>query len=109
MWNTLERRRRARRTLWALILLAAAYGVLLHYVQTLTGNPLLDGGITVLFGLFICSRPAANAVDMLFAQRSAFPRPSSEGLGWLALNLFALLVGWVVIVIGATQLAAHLA
>jgi hypothetical protein len=101
--------RRATKKLWAMIVLAAVYATVLHYVPTLTGVQLLDGGITVLFGLYICSQPAANAVDMLFYQRSAVRPHSStrDGLGWLALNMLALLVGWVVIVIGATQLAAR--
>jgi hypothetical protein len=104
-----QRHRRATRMLWAMILLAVAYSVLLLSVQTLTGTNLLDGGITVLLGLYICSHPAANAVDMLFYERDAFRHLASEwnGIGWLALNMLVLLVGWVVIVIGATRLAAR--
>ena len=42
---------------------------LLHYLHTLTGIPVLDGSMGVTLGLYICSHPAANAVDMLFFER----------------------------------------
>lgn len=92
--------------LWGLILLAMAYGGLLHYLHTLTGINILDGSMGVLLGLYICSHPAANAVDLLFFKRGALHQLSSEwsGVSWLALNVLVLLVGWIVIVIGATRL-----
>jgi hypothetical protein len=60
-------------------------------------------------GLFICSRPAGNAVDMLFYERGAFRRLTSAwaGIGWLALNLLVLFVGWLVIVSGAMRFAGR--
>jgi hypothetical protein len=93
--------------LWGLILLAMVYGSLLYYLPTLTGAKMLDGSLGVLLGLYICSHPAANAVDLLFFKRRALYALSSEwsGIGWLALNMLVLLVGWIVIVIGATRLA----
>ena len=104
----MQQRWRGRNTtvLWGLILLALAYGGLLRYLHTLTGINMLDGSIGVVLGLYICSRPAAHAVDLLFFERGAFHQLSSEwsGIGWLALNLLVLLVGWIVIVIGATRL-----
>lgn len=102
-----HQRRRNTKVLWRLILLAIAYGSLLYYRHTLTGANRLDGSIGVVLGLYICSHPAANAVDLLFFERGALYQISSEwsGITWLALNMLVLLVGWIVIVIGATRLA----
>jgi hypothetical protein len=70
--------------------------------HTITGLPRLDGIIGVLLGLFICSRPAANYLDLLFSRG----RTSSDRFlfGWLALNGLVIFVGWIVITIGATRL-----
>jgi len=98
--------RRNTRTLWGMVLLAIAYIGLLHYLHTLTGIPVLDGSLGVALGLYICSHPAANAVDMLFFERYNLRQISSEwsGVGWLALNALVLLAGWMVIFIGLTRL-----
>jgi len=95
--------------LWALILLGLIYLGLVSFMPTLTGVSLLDGSIGVVLGLFICSRPAGNAVDMLFYERGAFRRLTSgwAGIGWLALNLLVLFVGWLVIVSGAMRFAGR--
>jgi hypothetical protein len=99
---------RNTRTLWVLLLLAAIYGGLLHFRQEVTGRSLLDGFIGVGLGLYICSRPAANAVDLLFAERFRLRLITGgwTGLGWLALNLLVFSVGFTVIVLGTRQLAA---
>lgn len=101
-----HRHRRNTRTLWGMVLLAIAYAGLLHYLRTLTGIPVLDGSIGVTLGLYICSHPAANAVDMLFFERYYLCQVSSEwsGVGWLALNALVLLAGWMVLFIGLTRL-----
>ena len=91
-----------------LMLPASAYLGWLAYSPQLTGNTLVDGSIGVLMGLYICSQPAANGIDLIFLQRGAFKRISSEwgGIRWLALNMFVMIVGWFVIVIGVTQFTA---
>jgi hypothetical protein len=98
-------------TLCGLILIAMAYGGLRLWLPTLTGNPLMDGAIGIVLGLYICSHPAANAVDLLFFQRYSLQQLTSgwSGLGWLALNLLALLMGWLMIATGAARLAARTA
>jgi hypothetical protein len=97
------------RSLWALIVLGLLYLGVVFFVPTLTGVSLLDGSIGVVLGLFICSRPAGNAVDMLFYERGALRRLTSgwAGIGWLALNLLVLFVGWLVIVSGAMRFAGR--
>jgi len=81
------------------------YGGLLSCQCISTGAHTLDGAIGVILGLYVCSHPAANAVDSLLfghhAQRQISSRRSD--MVWLALNLLALLSGWIVIFIGATR------
>jgi hypothetical protein len=97
------------RALWMLILLGLLYLGLLLVEPELSGSSLLGGSIGVVLGLFICSRPAGNAVDMLFYERGALRRLTSgwAGIGWLALNLLVLFVGWLVIVSGAMRFAGR--
>ena len=103
-----HRRGRNSQRLLGLILLAIAYGSLLYFRRTLTGTPTLDGAVGVILGLYICSHPAANAVDsLLFGRRGPQPVSSARSnIVWLALNLVALLAGWLVLVIGATRFTA---
>jgi hypothetical protein len=98
--------RRNTNVLLGLVVLAAGYSGLLHSLGTLTGSGMLDGVISVALGLYICSHPAANAIDLLFLERAALRQVSSawSGLGWLALNGLVVLVGWLVIATGTTRL-----
>jgi len=70
---------------------------------------LADGSIGVLLGLFICSHPAANGIELMFLGRNSVRTVVRRwnGLGWLALNMIVLLVGWLVIVVGTTQFTAR--
>jgi len=88
-----------------LVVLGIAYSGLFYSQRTLTGMNHLDGIIGVVFGLYICSRPAANLVDMLFYRRGnrhQFLSKRSIVL-WLALNMLVLLIGGIVIFIGTTR------
>ena len=91
--------------LLVLVVAASIYGGIEHYRRTLTGLNPLDGIIGVMLGLFICSHPAANLLDLLY--RSAGGRsPASSALSlwvWLLLNLLTLLAGFIVIFIGTMQ------
>ncbi|MDP2602748.1 MAG: hypothetical protein Q8S00_09175 [Deltaproteobacteria bacterium] len=100
--------RRKTKLLWALILIAAVYIHWFNQRQRLTGNPMVDGTVSVVLGLFICSRPAGNAIDLLFFERTAFHRIVSEwsSIKWLALNILTLLLGWIVIYLGTTHLTS---
>ncbi len=94
--------------LWALALLAVAYAVISHYVTTLTGSIRWDGVIGVLLGLYICSHPAANFLDMILYSGRSTPKFSSlwSALLWLGLNVLVMAAGWFDIFIGATKLAS---
>ena len=93
--------------LWSLIVVAALYDGLLAIRHRLTGNLVLDGSFGVLLGLFICSRGAANLLDMiLYGRLLQFQWTSKHAQAWwVALNALILVVGWSVIAAGATQLA----
>jgi len=103
----MEQHRRGRniKMLWALIVLGITYNGILHYQRTLTGMDEVDGIIGVLLGLYVCSHPAANVVDMLFFRQGARHPFSSRrsAVLWLALNILVLLIGWIVIFIGTTR------
>jgi hypothetical protein len=98
-------RGRKSRRLLVLTLLALAYSVLLGCRCVATGADMLDGAIGVILGLYVCSHPAANAMDRLFFGHSAQRRISSRWANsvWLALNMLALLAGWIAIVAGAMR------
>jgi hypothetical protein len=104
-------RRRKEEILWGMVLIGLFYIGLMVWFHTLTGLTILDGSLGVLLGLYICSHPAANAIDALFFERGSLRRLSSDwaGLRWLSLNMLVLAVGYVVIVIGATRFAVHTA
>jgi hypothetical protein len=93
--------------LWVLIGLTVAYGGLLLGLGTLTGRPLIDGSMGVVLGLYVCSHPAANAIDLLFMERTNPNRVASgwPAVRWVALNLLVMVMGWSAIFIGATQFA----
>ena len=98
------RRGRNYRTLGLVSVLALLYIGWMNFQRTITGMPQLDGTIGVLLGLFICSRPAANMLDLLFAQRNYATSSEWPTIRWVALNGLVLFLGWLVITIGATQL-----
>jgi len=100
-----RRHKRNASVLWGLILLAIGYSALLRYLHTLTGIAALDGSIGLVLGLYICSHPAANAVNMLFFERDTLRQLSEWSVvRWLALNLLVLLAGWTVIFVGVRRL-----
>ncbi|MGH7832604.1 MAG: hypothetical protein ACREQK_03090 [Candidatus Binatia bacterium] len=101
--------RRKTNFLWFLIAVAAAYSWWFQQRRTLTGVEALDGTLGVLLGLFICSRPAGNAIDLLLFERSRLRRLMSQwsSIQWLLLNILTLVVGWVVIYIGTSLLTSR--
>lgn len=103
----MNRRRRWVHTgaLAMLLLPAIAYPAVFYFFRTLTGNDTLDGAIGVVLGLYICSRPAANAIDLLFYHRGELRDAASgwAGAGWLARNVLVLFAGWFDIWIGALR------
>ncbi|MGA2111700.1 MAG: hypothetical protein ABSG98_06065 [Anaerolineales bacterium] len=103
------RGRRNNALILALALLAVAYVLLLDLLPSLTGSLRLDGLLGVLLGLYVCSHPAANLLDLLLFPRQSAPYFASKTslLGWLALNIIVLAAGWIDIFLSATQLASR--
>jgi hypothetical protein len=99
-------RRRNYVTLTVLILLALAYRFLLGSQSGgLTGSNETDGILGVLLGLYVCSHPAANYLDLLFFGRTSLQVASSRRvlIVWAGFNLLTLLIGWVTMVLGTTR------
>jgi len=104
-----ERSGRNINKLWAMILLGIAYSSLLYYQRTLTGVNKVDGFIGVLLGLYICSHPVANVLDMFFFRRGDRRQFSSRwsAVLWIVLNIAVFLIGWFVIFVGTTRLVGR--
>jgi hypothetical protein len=100
--------RRSTGVLWALLGTAAAYFIWQTRWPSLSGDVRLDGSAGVVLGLFTCARPAANAIDLFFAERGAFRRLFTRAAGarWLLLNALVMTAGWFLIVAGAARLTA---
>ena len=94
--------------MWLLLVPAALYLGWMMYLPMLTGATLFDGSVGVVLGLYICSHPAANGIDLLFLQRGALRRATKQwsGIEWLALNALVMLIGWLIIVVGAARFMA---
>lgn len=93
---------RSTAALWVVMLLALAYSSLLLSFGSLTGEARLDGAISVLIGLYVCSHPASNVLDLLFVDGGVVRRGASDERGglWYALNFLVLLSGWLVVLLG---------
>jgi hypothetical protein len=96
-----------RKTLLALLVPAAGYLLWQRQAPYWTGIDRLDGSIGLVLGLYLCSRPAANGIDLFFAERGSWRRTFTprSGLEWLALNAVVMLAGWLVLVTGAARLS----
>jgi len=91
--------------LWVMLALAVGYAALLTVQPRVTGVALLDGTLGLALGLYICSHPAAAAIDLFYLDRLTLRRIASHwsDLGWLALNLLVMIAGCLVTIAGATQ------
>jgi hypothetical protein len=100
--------RKAKRNygvLGVMALLAVAYYLTVYFWRPLSTAHEVEGSLGILLGLFICSKPAANLLDMLFdLLANRFQQESGlRLLVWLVLNFFILLLGWFIITLGATR------
>ena len=97
-----RRRPRNATLLIVMLLLGVVYLVLLTNLQPLFAAFKTDGIVSVLFGLFLCSHPVANVLDVLLFRRYLLQPKGSGGLEilWWALNGVVLFTGWYIIFIG---------
>jgi cell division protein FtsX len=88
-----------------MLLLALSYHVTVYFWRPLWRYHKVEGILGILLGLFICSIPAANLLDMLY-DLLGNRMQKQDGLRlifWLVLNIIVLLVGWFIITLGATR------
>ena len=95
-----------RRTLIVLLPVALAYLIWQRVAPGATGRDWLDSSIGIVLGLYICSRPSANGIDLFFAERGTLGRvfTRARGLEWVLLNAAVMIVGWFVILTAASRL-----
>jgi len=96
---------RDEKTMWGLILLAIIVGGLFHFVRTFTGNDEIDGLLSVLLGLYICSKPATHVVDLMIFGRDIRHWISTiqSNIWWVMLNLLVMFSGLSLIMTGTTR------
>jgi hypothetical protein len=89
----------------------AAYGTLIYIWQGILGDAMLDGAIGIVLGLYTCSHPASYFLNLLFFERGAVPDDpgTPTGWSWAGFNVFVMIVGWMVVVLGAMQMASNTA
>jgi hypothetical protein len=94
-------RGRSSGALWVFMLLALAYSGLLLVYSPLTGEERIDGAIAVVLGLYVCSHPASNVLDLLFMDGGVVRRGAEQhGIAWYILNLLVLMAGWFAVWLG---------
>ena len=94
--------------LGVMALLAVAYYVTIYFWRPLSSAHKVEGILGILLGLFICSKPAANLLDLLYDLLvNRFQQVNGLRLAlWLVVNFFILFVGWFVITLGTTRFTA---
>jgi hypothetical protein len=100
-----RKRRRNTPLLFAAVLIAVVYAGLLYFLRSLTGITRLDGVIGIVLGVYICSHPAANIVDLIIFGRTSLRQNLSRMayFGWWVLNFIVLLTGILVIFSGTLR------
>lgn len=91
-----------------LILIGLVYILLISLHLPLTGTHQVDGILGVLIGLYACSHPAANALDIILFGRYLPPIGTSKKSYylWWAFNAGVVVVGWYDIVMGLLRYSA---
>lgn len=97
-------------SLAALLGLAVAYLAWQASLPDVTVNDRVYGIAGMLLGLFICSRPARNGIDVLIFERHSLRRAmrGAKGVAWLCLNALVMLAGCVVVVMGAMRMSVKI-
>lgn len=91
--------------LCSVIVLGIVYALWLYIRSTITGSNFWDATIGVLLGIYICSRPVSNLLDMIYAQNVRWKELKKRaGMTWLIMNFITTFVGWATIVLGATRM-----
>lgn len=96
------RNERNAKNLWGLIFVAIIVWVIFHVWPRITGSPEVDGLLAAFLGFYICSRAAANFLNVLIYELdtrrwASMTRPD---LAWLGLNALVMLTGLMLVVTG---------
>ena len=96
-------------SLAALFVLGLAY---LAWQASLTGataNDRLYGFAGILLGLFICARPATNAIDVLIYERHSWRHvmKGTRGFAWLCLNALVMFAGCLTVIVAVLRATGH--
>ena len=86
-----------------MLALAGLYISLHYFFEILIYSDRVDGLFGMLLGLYICSHPAANVLDILLFMKPEIREgliTSNQGRFWLLLNLLTFLAAWVVVFAG---------
>ncbi len=83
----------------------AAFYCLFSFGWLANVNPWLNGAVGILLGLFIASIPSANLLDMLLYSRfMTWATPGkAQILWWITYNTMVLVIGGLVLTVGAMQ------
>jgi len=102
---TMNQPQRDTKTLGWMIAFAVTVNGLFRCLPRLTGITELDGLLAVLLGLYICSQPAANALNMLLygAGIRNWASLNRSDVMWLGLNFLVLLSGLTLIAAGTMR------
>ena len=86
---------RNTKALWGLILVAIAIGIIYRIWPLLTGNPELDGLLAIALGFYVCSRAAANFLNLLLYELHVrrWSSLTRSDISWLGLNALVMLSG----------------
>jgi hypothetical protein len=91
--------------LLTMVALGFLYALWLYLRPSITGSNLGDSAIGVLLGIYICSRPVSNLMDLLFTQNVRWNQLRARaGIMWLVMNFITTFAGWATIVLGATRM-----
>jgi hypothetical protein len=96
--------------LWSIVI-AGLYGTVLYIWQGIVGNAMLDGALGIILGLYTCSHPASYFLNLLFFERGGVAQDAGmpTGWSWAGFNVLVMIVGWLIVVVGALQIAGSTA
>jgi len=96
------RNERNSKILWGLIFVALALRFIFYLWPRITGSPEVDGLIAVFLGFYICSRAAANFLNVILyeLQSRRWASITRPDIAWLGLNALVMLGGLMLVVMG---------
>ncbi len=100
---------RHSKILWGLILVAIAVRLVFYIWPRVTGSPEVDGLLAVFLGFYICSRAAANFLNVILYELGArrWASVTRPDILWLGLNSLVMLSGLMLVVIGIYRFFSH--